>query len=340
MKPQPAAIPAAPGALLSVENLTKYFPVRRGVVFSRRVGWVKAVDGVSFLVKPGESFGLVGESGCGKTTVGKTLIRLYSLSGGRVTLDGNDVTHLDAEGLARVRQRIQIVFQDPYSSLNPSMTVGDALCEPLMFHGLLSRDKAYERVIELLHEVGLEESQYYRYPHEFSGGQRQRIGIARALAMNPDLIIADEPVSALDVSIQAQILRLLKDIQEKRGISFIFIAHNLAVVKMFCDRIAVMYLGRIVEMADSATLFADPRHPYTRALLEAVPVSNPEHRRPKEILRGETPSPLNPPAGCHFHPRCPMATDECRKTDPELREWTSGHWVACPFAGDAEKDAS
>jgi oligopeptide/dipeptide ABC transporter ATP-binding protein len=317
--------------ILSVVGLKKYFPVTRGMVFSRNAGWVKAVDDVTFSVLNGESFGIVGESGCGKTTIGRTIIRLTEPSGGQIELNGRDVTELGRSGLTRLRVCIQIIFQDPYASLNPSMTVGHAIIEPLVVHGLMDKGEAFARSLALLNEVGLDESHYYRYPHEFSGGQRQRIGIARALAVKPDLIIADEPVSALDVSIQAQILKLLKALQGKYGISFIFISHNLAVVKLFCDRIAVMYLGRIVEMAFTKRLFSNPRHPYTIALLEAIPISNPDLRRRKKILSGEVPSPLNPPSGCHFHPRCPLAGKQCSRIMPELKEIEAGHMVACHF---------
>ncbi|MEP7028690.1 MAG: dipeptide ABC transporter ATP-binding protein [Candidatus Eisenbacteria bacterium] len=317
--------------LLSVRDLKKYFPIKKGL-FSQTVGHVKAVDGVSFDVARGEVLGVVGESGCGKTTTGRVILRLIEATAGQVLFEGRDVLALGKTDLREIRREMQIVFQDPYSSLNPRLTVGSMIEEALTIHHLASGALAKERVAELLTLVGLSPAHARRYPHEFSGGQRQRIGVARALAVDPKLIIADEPVSALDVSIQAQILNLLKDLKQDLGLTYIFIAHDLAVVEHISDRVAVMYLGRIVELADSRTLYAEPRHPYSRALLSAIPVAEPSRAKERIVLTGDVPSPANPPPGCPFHPRCFMAKDRCKTDVPALREIQPNHWSACHFA--------
>jgi oligopeptide/dipeptide ABC transporter ATP-binding protein len=309
--------PASVQPLLEVRDLKKYFPVHGGI-FGRVVGSVRAVDGVSFELGRGETLGLVGESGCGKTTVGRSVLRLTQATGGSVKFDGQDVFGLERQELRALRRRMQIIFQDPYASLNPRMTVGDAIAEPLKVHGILRGSELDRRVAELLERVGLSAAFRARFPHEFSGGQRQRIGIARALALNPDLIVCDEAVSALDVSIQAQVLNLLQDLQEERGIAYLFITHNLNVVRHLADRVAVMYLGRIVELAPVDELFSDPKHPYTRALLSANPLPDPRAKLEPEILKGEVPSGLAPPPGCHFHPRCPKAFGRCSQAVPPL----------------------
>ncbi len=314
--------------LLEVQGLKKYFPITRGV-FSRTVGYVKAVDGVSFTMHRGETLGLVGESGCGKTTAGRSILRLIEATEGRVLFNGTDVFGMNRSELRAVRRRMQIIFQDPYSSLNPRMTVGGMLAEALRIHKLTDGSDTRERVAELLETVGLRPDYARRYPHEFSGGQRQRIGISRALAVNPDFIVADEPVSALDVSIQAQIINLLQDLQGRFGLTFLFVAHDLSVVKHISNRIAVMYLGRIVEIAESRTLCSDPQHPYTRALLSAVPEPDPRVRKQRTVLTGDVPSPANVPPGCPFHPRCPEREDACTKIVPELLEIDGNHSVAC-----------
>ncbi len=314
--------------LLEVQDLKKHFPITRGV-FSRTVGYVKAVDGVSFTMQRGETLGLVGESGCGKTTAGRSILRLIEATAGRVLFNGTDVFGLNRSELRAVRRRMQIIFQDPYSSLNPRMTVGGMLAEALRIHKLTEGSDTRERVAELLDTVGLRPEYARRYPHEFSGGQRQRIGISRALAVNPDFIVADEPVSALDVSIQAQIINLLQDLQVRFGLTFLFVAHDLSVVKHISNRIAVMYLGRIVEIAESSTLCSNPRHPYTRALLSAVPEPDPRVRKQRTVLTGDVPSPANVPPGCPFHPRCPEREDACTKIVPELLEIDGNHSVAC-----------
>jgi oligopeptide/dipeptide ABC transporter ATP-binding protein len=322
--------------LLAVRDLRKYFPVRRGL-FGRVRGQVRAVDGVSFDIARGETLGLVGESGCGKTTLGRTLLRLVEPTSGSVRLGGTELTTLARGPLRAERRRMQIVFQDPYSSLNPRMTVGSMIGEALAIHRLARGAAAAERIAALLVQVGLSPDHARRYPHEFSGGQRQRIGIARALAVEPELLVLDEPVSALDVSIQAQIVNLLQELQQRLGLTYLFVAHDLSVVEHISDRVAVMYLGRIVELAGAADLYRDPRHPYTRSLLSAVPGIDPARKSERIVLRGDVPSPANPPAGCRFHPRCFLAEqgrnlDRCRAAEPDLREVAPGHWVACHFA--------
>ncbi len=315
--------------LLEVRELKKHFPIRGGVL-SRVVGNVKAVDGVSFAIRRGEVLGLVGESGSGKTTVGRTLLRLIEPTGGRILFDGEDITELSRERLRPYRRRMQIIFQDPFSSLNPRMTVGDIIAEPLIIHGIGKTPKERtERVAELLRLVGLSPDHMRRYPHEFSGGQRQRIGIARALAVAPEFIVADEPVSALDVSIQAQVVNLLQDLKEELGLTMLFIAHDLAVVEYISDRVAVMYLGKVMELAPSRELYRNPKHPYTEALLSAVPIPDPTVKRERIVLQGDIPSPINPPSGCVFRTRCRYALPECAQIVPELREVSPGHYKAC-----------
>jgi oligopeptide transport system ATP-binding protein len=320
--------------LLEVRDLVKHFPIRKGVL-SRVVGAVRAVDGVSFSVARGEVLGLVGESGCGKTTTGRCILRLVEPTSGSVRFEGREVLALRRAELRALRRDMQIVFQDPYSSLNPRLTIGSMLGEALSIHGLARGAAARERVAELLVQVGLSPDHARRYPHEFSGGQRQRIGVARALSVRPKLILADEPVSALDVSIQAQIVNLLRDLQRQMGLTYVFVAHDLSVVKHISDRVAVMYLGRIVEHATRAALYREPRHPYTRSLLAAIPVPVPGHGRTRTVLAGDVPNPARPPAGCRFHPRCPIARPVCAAEDPPLREIAPGHWTACHFADSA-----
>ena len=322
------------GALLEVRNLVKHFHVGGGL-FGGPAGVVRAVDGVSFSLRRGETLGLVGESGCGKTTTGRCILQLERPTSGEIIFEGRDLAKLDEVQLRPFRRRIQVIFQDPYSSLNPRMTVGQILAEPLAVHGIVpERAKRETRVRELLAHVGLLPQHAHRYPHQLSGGQRQRVGIARALAMEPALIVCDEPVSALDVSIQAQIINLLEDLQREFGLTYLFIAHDLSVVRHISDHVAVMYLGKIVELADRKPLYDDPLHPYTKALLAAVPIPDPEleARREHLVLRGEVPSPLRPPSGCVFHPRCPIAVDRCGREIPELREIRPGHGAACILA--------
>jgi oligopeptide transport system ATP-binding protein len=317
--------------LLDVRNLVMHFPLTQGIIFQRKVGAVQAVDGVTLQINRGETLGLVGESGCGKSTTGRAILQLYKPTGGEVIFNGKDLTKLDGTQMRRMRRHLQMVFQDPYASLNPRMTVGNIVSEPMQIHKLVPKNQRTQRVQELLQTVGLNPYFANRYPHEFSGGQRQRIGIARALAANPDFIVCDEPVSALDVSIQAQVVNLLEDLQEQFGLTYLFIAHDLSVVKHISDRVAVMYLGKIVELAERNALYDDPLHPYTKALLSAVPIPDPviEKRRERIILSGDVPSPINPPSGCHFHTRCPYAMEVCKRIDPLISDQGGGHYVAC-----------
>jgi oligopeptide transport system ATP-binding protein len=318
-----------PEPLLRVRNLKKYFPIRGGL-FSREVARVHAVDDVSFEILRGETLGLVGESGCGKSTTGRAILRLIEPTAGEVWFEGKNVTTLDKRSLRALRKEMQIIFQDPYASLNPRMTVGSIIGEALVIHRLApTRKQREERVVQLLETVGLASDHLRRYPHEFSGGQRQRIGIARALAVSPKLIVADEPVSALDVSIQAQIINLLEDLQAKFGLTYLFIAHDLSVVEHISTRVAVMYLGKIVEIAPAKELYTNPKHPYTEALLSAVPIPDPTIKRKRIILEGDVPSPVHPPSGCRFHTRCPIRVPSCASNDQVLREIAPGHWVAC-----------
>jgi oligopeptide transport system ATP-binding protein len=318
-------------ALVRLENLTKHFPITRGIVVQRQVGAIQAVDKISFEIRKGETLGLVGESGCGKSTAGRTILQLYRPTSGKVYFKGEDLTTLQGEQLRRIRRDMQIIFQDPYASLNPRMTVGNIIAEPLEVHRIGSARERKERVRELLRLVGLNPYFINRYPHEFSGGQRQRIGVARALALQPEFIVCDEPISALDVSIQAQVVNLLEELQEKFGLTYLFIAHDLSMVKHISDRTAVMYLGKIVELADRDELYNNPLHPYTQALLSAVPIPDPikERKRERIILTGDVPSPANPPSACRFHTRCPLAVEVCSQIEPEWREVTPDHWVAC-----------
>jgi oligopeptide transport system ATP-binding protein len=326
--------------LVSIKDLKMYFPITQGIIFQKKVGDIKAVDGLSFDIKRGETLGLVGESGCGKSTTGRAILQLYRPTAGAVEFEGQDLTELKGENLRKMRRHIQMIFQDPYASLNPRMTVGNIVSEPLEVHKILSGKARRERVKELLEIVGLNPYFINRYPHEFSGGQRQRIGIARALAVQPDFIVCDEPISALDVSIQAQVINLLEDLQGEFGLTYLFIAHDLAVVRHISDRIAVMYLGKIVELTDRTRLYQEPLHPYTQALLSAIPIPDPiaeeERAKKRVILEGDVPSPANPPAGCNFCTRCPAKGRvkeekgiDCDVEEPEFREVDSGHWVAC-----------
>ncbi|MBF8379002.1 dipeptide ABC transporter ATP-binding protein [Alicyclobacillus mali] len=318
--------------VLEVQDLKKYFPIKSGVM-KRTVGHVRAVDGVSFQVKPGETLGIVGESGCGKSTTGRMIMRLTAPTSGKIILDGQDITHAKGAELRASRRKSQMVFQDPYASLNPRMSVGESIAEPLIVNKVLSRSEAFERAGELLKTVGLRAGDINRYPHEFSGGQRQRIGIARALALNPKLIVADEAVSALDVSIQSQILNLLMDLKHQFNLSYLFISHNLAVVRHISDRVGVMYLGHLVEIGPKQSLYHDPLHPYTQALLSAAPEPSRTKRRERIILQGDVPSPANPPSGCPFHTRCPRVMDVCRQTMPKPVQVHPDHWVACHLHG-------
>ena len=330
---QPAPSPASAEPLVQVRGLVKHFPITQGIVFQRKIGAVQAVDGVSFDVRRGETLGIVGETGCGKSTTAKLIMRLLDPTGGEVRFDGQDITHLKGAPLKAVRREMQMIFQDPYSSLNPRKTIGSIIAAPFAIHGL-QKDKGERKraVQELMETVGLNPEHYNRYPHEFSGGQRQRIGVARAIALKPKLLIADEPVSALDVSIQAQVLNLLRDMQRRLGLTLIFIAHDLSVVRHMCDRVAVMYLGRIVEIGPAEELYAFPRHPYTGALLSAVPVADPSARREqRELLSGDVPSPANPPSACRFHTRCPKAQERCSIEDPPLQDKGTGTSAACHF---------
>jgi oligopeptide transport system ATP-binding protein len=317
--------------LVEVRNLKKHFPIKAGIIFQREVAAVKAVDGVSFDIYEGETLGLVGESGCGKSTTGRTILQLYRATEGSVKFEGQELTTLKGESLRKMRRKMQMVFQDPYASLNPRMSVGRIVAEPLVVHNIGTKKEREERVAELLELVGLNPYFVRRYPHEFSGGQRQRIGLARSLALNPNFIVADEPISALDVSIQAQVVNLLERLQEDLGLTYLFIAHDLSMVRHLCNRVAVMYLGRIVEVAESEELYTNPLHPYTQALLSAVPVPDPvvEEKRQRIILKGDVPSPINPPMGCNFNTRCPVSVDVCYDQDPELIEVLPDHWVAC-----------
>ena len=322
--------PSDQKTLVQVEHLKMYFPIMRGII-QRHVGDIKAVDDVSFTIHPGETLGLVGESGCGKTTLGRTLLQLYKPTAGNVFFETEDLTQLHGEPLRHQRRKMQMIFQDPYASLNPRMTVGSIISEPLEVHHIAQGNEKKERVQELLRVVGLNPYFINRYPHEFSGGQRQRIGVARALAVNPSFIVCDEPVSALDVSIQAQIINLLENLQEQFGLTYLFIAHDLAVVRHISNRVAVMYLGKVVELTDRAELYRNPLHPYTQALLSAVPIPDPnvEEKRRRVILQGDVPSPANPPKGCRFNTRCPRVKDICREQEPEFKEVAPGHQVAC-----------
>jgi oligopeptide transport system ATP-binding protein len=317
--------------LLRVAGLRMHFPIMRGVLFQRQVGAVRAVDGLDFFVRKGETLGLVGESGCGKSTAGRAILQLYKPTAGKVVFKGENIVQLPREQMRHLRRQMQMIFQDPYASLNPRQTVADIIGEPIKVHGLAKGKDLQERVLELLRRVGLNPYHANRYPHEFSGGQRQRIGIARALGVEPEFIVADEPISALDVSIRAQIINLMEDLQAEFGLTYLFIAHDLSVVRHISDRVAVMYLGKIVELADRTELYANPMHPYTEALLSAVPIPDPmaEMQRQRIILTGDVPSPINPPRGCHFHTRCPLAIAACREIDPPLQEKSPGHWAAC-----------
>jgi len=326
-------------ALVRVENLVKHFPITQGIVVQRQVGAVKAVDGLSFNIKQGETLGLVGESGCGKSTTGRAILQLHEPTSGHVYYKDEDLTIASASTMRKLRRDIQIIFQDPYASLNPRMTIGDIIGEPLEVHNIGTPKERRERVQELLHLVGLNPFFIKRYPHEFSGGQRQRIGVARALALNPEFIVCDEPISALDVSVQAQVVNLLEELQEKFNLTYLFIAHDLSMVRHISDRIAVMYLGKLVELADRAELFNNKMHPYTIALLSAVPIPDPikERQRKRIILLGDVPSPANPPSGCRFHTRCPIAEELCKQEDPPFEEKQPGHWAACHFVKKAQE---
>lgn len=325
--------------LIKVNNLVKYFPVRGGV-FRRVIDWIKAVDGIEFSIMEGETLGLVGESGCGKSTVGRTILRLLEPTGGDVTFNGANIFDLQKNDLKTIRRDMQIIFQDPYASLNPRRPVGDSIKAGLNIHKIGTPQERIDNVMDTLSKVGLEPYHAQRYPHEFSGGQRQRIGIARAIALRPKFIVCDEPVSALDVSIQSQVLNLLQDLQDEFGLTYLFIAHNLSVVEHISDRVAVMYLGKIVELAPRLELFRNPLHPYTQALMSAIPIPKPNLERERIILQGEVPSPQNPPSGCHFHPRCPVVMDRCSLEEPEFVENNEDHWVACFHVNNNAKKAA
>ncbi len=318
----------APRTLIEVKNLTKYFPVKRGIL-QRTKEWCKAVDDVSFTINHGETVGLVGESGCGKTTVGLSMLRLITPTSGEIHFEGTDILALEGDELREMRREMQIIFQDPFSSLNPRTPIGQSVAEGLQIHKIGTPRERRDQVFELLRRVGLEDYHAKRYPHEFSGGQRQRIGIARALALRPKFIVADEPVSALDVSIQAQMLNLLKDLQGEFDLTYLFVAHNMSVVDHISDRVAVMYLGKLVEIATPDEIFRQPLHPYSQALMSAIPVADPRRKSSRVVLEGDVPSPFNPPSGCRFHTRCPVAVDHCSVEEPELLEVQPDHWVAC-----------
>lgn len=324
--------------LVEAQNLKKYFPITRGIVFQRRIGEVKAVDDISFKIYKGETLGLVGESGSGKTTTGRTLLRLHEPTGGKIFFEGQDLLALDSEGMRTIRRRMQMIFQDPYASLNPRMTIGTIVGEPLEVHDHMRGAKKNDRIKELLELVGINSQLVNRYPHEFSGGQRQRIGVARALALNPDLIICDEPIASLDVSIQAQVVNLLKELQDEFQLTYLFIAHDLSMVRHISDRMAVMYLGKLMELANAVELSDNPLHPYTKALMSAVPVPDPdvEEQRQRIILEGDIPSPSNPPKGCNFNTRCPLAESICFNEDPVFREVKPNHFVACHLVEEKE----
>ncbi len=339
-RPTTPPAPQTTETILDVRDLKMYFPITSGLILQRQVGAVKAVDGINLEIKKGETLGLVGESGCGKSTAGRAILQLYKPTSGEVLFHGKDLTKLSGGDMRNMRRSVQMIFQDPYASLNPRMTVGDIIGEPIRVHNLRRGTKAVrERVQELLQLVGLNPYFVNRYPHEFSGGQRQRIGIARALAVEPEFVVCDEPVSALDVSIQAQVINLLEDLQNQLGLTYLFIAHGLSVIKHISDRVAVMYLGKIVELADAEDLYRQPLHPYTQALLSAVPIPDPliEKKRQRIILEGDVPSPINPPPGCRFHTRCPIAIDKCRVEDPPFVDYGAGHFAACWRAREVDE---